>query len=479
MAKTYQPIDSIASHSIWRKWVLSCFAVVLCILFWNIATYTFSDEETTNDFDSKVQIDDTQSASAGIVDDYQETMTEEQINLKYCGSPVCKFMFPVFVNEQESRARLHMRRLIILAQETGRALVLPNVEHSRYSTCQTYSFDYYYSIEAMRQSSPNTTFITQSQLLLWSQEMKAIRARIPTVNIVYLNKTGKNDLDRIVSEQINLEVYKKDYCLQPFDYLSYGDELETNITAFRVFARQPTAENIVTAVAVAQFVINSLRSIQSDVIFVHYHFRRFNCPQVQHIPAPLQYADHLIERAETISTFLYPYIAIHWRMETARPEKLVSCSIRLLEYVQRIKKEQKISNVYVATDYPIDGGDIHSGSFLELTEDHHRAAKMVVNNLDFYTWQRLNTTLPPFENDEFVAIGKKPVDKERLGVLAIWDKLVLMHANWFVSGPVGCCRSTSSYTAQVVKGRGTIMEYQGPLGEEPPKDALLNLWDTW
>ncbi|CAG8542750.1 8785_t:CDS:2 [Paraglomus brasilianum] len=466
--------SNVSDHIIWRKWILRCFAVTLCILFWNITVYN-SNEETTDDFDKKVQIIDTQPASVDI-DNY---MTEEQINLKYCGSPVCQFMLPIYVAEQESRARLHVRSLTILAQETGRVLVLPNVENALIGTCQTYSFDYYYSIEAMRQSSPNITFITQSQFLSWNQEMKAIKARIPTVEVVKLNNTHRNGQDRIVSEQINLEAYKQYNCLEPFDYLSYKDIQETDITVFSLIARKPTEEQVVTAVAVAQFVINSLRLIQSDVIFMHYNFYRFTCLQVQHLPAPLQYADHLIERAKTVSTFLHPYIGIHWRMETANPEKLVNCSIQLIEYIQRIKEEKGIRNIYFATDYPIDGGDTHSGTFLELTKDHHRAAKMLANNLDFYTWQRLNASLFPFKNDKFVAIGKKPVNKEGLGVLAIWDKLVLMHANWFVSGPPGCCRITSSYTAQVVKARGVFVEDQEISSGEPPKDALLNLWDTW
>ena len=113
----------------------------------------------------------TQSTSADIVD-YQEIMTEERINLKYCGSPVCQFMFPIYMAEQESRARLHIKSLTILAQETDRVLVLPNVGNSRLCACQSYNFDYYYSIEAMRRSSPNITFITQSQFILWNQEMR-------------------------------------------------------------------------------------------------------------------------------------------------------------------------------------------------------------------------------------------------------------------------------------------------------------------
>ena len=118
-------------------------------------------------------------------------------------------------------------------------------------------------------------------------------ASIPTVEVVELNNTHSKGQDKIVSKRINLEAYKKDNCLQSLDYLLYEGERETDITMFSLIARKPTEEQVVTAVSVAQFVINGLRSIQSDVIFMHYNFYRFACPQVQHVPAPLQYADHL------------------------------------------------------------------------------------------------------------------------------------------------------------------------------------------
>jgi len=45
--------SNVSDHIIWRKWILRCFAVTLCILFWNITVYN-SNEETTDDFDKKV-----------------------------------------------------------------------------------------------------------------------------------------------------------------------------------------------------------------------------------------------------------------------------------------------------------------------------------------------------------------------------------------------------------------------------------------
>src|SRR6185436_17985642 len=113
---------------------------------------------------------------------------------------------------------------------------------------------------------------------------------------------------------------------------------------------------------------------------MYYRAYRFDYPSLKHQPAPLRYAERLIKHAKTAATLLYPYVAIHWRMETAKPSRLFKCSQNLVDYIKHIKKKTGIANVYVASDYPIDGGRQHSGTFHKLTEDHHRAANELKNN---------------------------------------------------------------------------------------------------
>ncbi|CAG8636335.1 8692_t:CDS:1, partial [Paraglomus occultum] len=202
---------------------------------------------------------------------YDLVATEEQINRKYCGSSVCKFLFPFSIREQESRARLQVPGLIIMAQQTNRVLVLPNVGDARLGSCKSFTFDYYYSVESMRQSAPNTTFITQDHFLQWNQEMKAIKAKKYTTKIVELsNAVGK---EYIGSNQLDLKRYRKKECLLPFDHLEY----ETNATLDLHIARK-TGD---------QFVIDALQSVQSDVILIRYTAYKFNYSLLKYQPASL------------------------------------------------------------------------------------------------------------------------------------------------------------------------------------------------
>src|SRR5205085_4273864 len=125
---------------------------------------------------------------------------------------------------QESRARLHMRRIIMLAEKTNRVLVLPNVGDARLGACKSFSFDFYYSIDVIQQRSPNIKVITQNQFLSWNQEMREINAKIPTAKVAFLDCSYEIKEEHIESNRINLETYKSDNCMQPF-YLNYEDEV--------------------------------------------------------------------------------------------------------------------------------------------------------------------------------------------------------------------------------------------------------------
>src|SRR6185312_859748 len=172
--------------------------------------------------------------------------------------------------------------------------------------------------------------------------------------------------------KLNIEQYRHKQCLMPFDHLEYEN------TALDIHIRKTGKHQA----AITQFVFNTLRSVQSDVMLMHYRVYRFNC---KHQPAPLTYAERLKKHAKVAATLLYPYVAVHWRMETAAPSKLLKCSQNLVAYINHIKKKTGIANVYVATDYPIDGGRQHSGTFRKITRDHHRAANVLKSNIDFST----------------------------------------------------------------------------------------------
>ncbi|CAG8560780.1 11048_t:CDS:1 [Paraglomus brasilianum] len=130
---------------------------------------------------------------------------------------------------------------------------------------------------------------------------------------------------------------------------------------------------------IARFVTGGLRSVQSDVLLMYYSFTRFNYPNLHRMAPSLKYADHLIERAKSVALLIRPYIAIYWRMESAKAYNLVNYSVRLVEYIEWIKKEKKMKNVY------------RYGPF----------------TFNFYTWTHLNSSLPTFNNTIFLSIKRE------------------------------------------------------------------------
>ncbi|CAG8608211.1 2129_t:CDS:2 [Paraglomus brasilianum] len=418
--------------------------------------------------DSFDEVETLQNSQSILEVDEVSSMTEERINRKYCGSSICRFIFPFIIREQESKAREHLRNIISFAQRTNRVIILPNVGNARLGGCMSFSFDYYYSIESLRRSSPKTVFITQDQFQSWNQEMSEIRARRPTAKVVLLS-SQKSEQNQVASEQLDIKRLKKRFCLQPFDYLKYHDEDEQIATALSLMTSRESvwSKSAAWRAQVAQFIIDNLLSVESDVLLLYYNLR-YSC--LRDLPAPVEYADHLVERAKAAAASLHPYVAIHWRMEKVDSTKLPECSYDLVNYIQQLKKKNGISNVYIATDFPIDGGVLHSGTFRKFTDNHHKAAEILKSNIDFRTWMHFEASLPHLNDTKFLARGKRiPVKNNGSGVLGILDKIILTNADWFVSGPAECSKKTSSYTTQVAAERLAIVRKKSASGFEALK----------
>ncbi|KAH6913618.1 hypothetical protein BKA70DRAFT_1097153, partial [Coprinopsis sp. MPI-PUGE-AT-0042] len=58
----------------------------------------------------------------------------------------CKFLFPLRIAEQESKARLHFAQILHLGRELDRIVVLPNVAKSRMGACFKWPFGVYYDV---------------------------------------------------------------------------------------------------------------------------------------------------------------------------------------------------------------------------------------------------------------------------------------------------------------------------------------------
>src|SRR5688572_1582609 len=67
---------------------------------------------------------------------------DKAVNQKYCGKPKCEFLFAYYQPEQETKANMHFRTFVNIAQVLKRTIVLTNVGNSRINSCQNYTFDF-------------------------------------------------------------------------------------------------------------------------------------------------------------------------------------------------------------------------------------------------------------------------------------------------------------------------------------------------
>ncbi|CAG8750830.1 12082_t:CDS:1, partial [Racocetra persica] len=167
-----------------------------------------------------------------------------------------------------------------------------------------------------------------------------------------------------------------------------------------------------------------------------------------------------------------PYIAIHWRMENGQPSLIPKCAKNLIKTVKKIQNQYGIKNVYLAADFPLNSGRAQSDSFRKLSNFHKEAIKILglnnsfVNSSDhikFNTWVSMDG-LSQIRNDpKYAKEFKGP------GIQGILDKLICINAKYFLRGPKGCARVTSSFTQAIIKERKMLID----------KNDLINTDSFW
>lgn len=76
----------------------------------------------------------------------QSGVTSASVDAQFCPSGPCRFLFPLWIGEQESRGRTHLIQVVNLAAQLNRTLVLPNVGKSRLGGCGKWPFGAYYDV---------------------------------------------------------------------------------------------------------------------------------------------------------------------------------------------------------------------------------------------------------------------------------------------------------------------------------------------
>jgi hypothetical protein len=197
-------------------------------------------------------------------------------------------------------------------------------------------------------------------------------------------------------------------------------------------------------------------TVVPDLEVIHlFYDRRFGYIEEPAVETPLAYHSRWTALADRIAAQLYPFVAIHWRMERLEPlSNLQTCAETL---VRKLKQGTTAANVFLLTDYPhlltspLAKPESMSFKMSELRPEHHDAIRYLYEHTDV-TLTTLQRQDIPYSDmpDQWhlipVEAMSKPADKSILGIV---DKLVAMRAQWFLYGQPAVCGKESSFTRRI------------------------------
>ena len=370
----------------------------------------------------------------------------------------CRFLFPVRVAEQESKARIHFFQLAKLASRLNRTLVLPKVGKSKIGACFKWSFETYYDLDSL-----NTTLIDppavvdQEDFQVWLEDVE--RHTLPTTRFFSVGPSRSTLPEESFSaKDTGIRVYEA----EPYDgwrndlpgCLSKSRWLYDVYPTFMTVAQStrgsqsngPLSESMITALS-----DESLHPTTAPQILVlDWNLRYPVFPSSS--PQQLRYSHNLVSLARQLAPST-DYLAVHWRMETIDPSVLVDCAHALVDLLVRLLHDELIAHnvttVWFASDYPYPIArrtktqprpalEAKSGTFKEFEIRHEEAVQVL--RMAFEEGGELDgwkvTDIP--EAMESHVVDKALVNDA--GVLGIVDKLIGIQANLFVSGSNRCAR---------------------------------------
>ncbi|GAA5807284.1 hypothetical protein MFLAVUS_000641 [Mucor flavus] len=394
----------------------------------------------------------------------QQKDVYKEIDQKYCGKDRCKFLLPITITEQESKAQLHFRQLAFMAGKIGRTIVLPNVYNSHFGSCLPNTFDFYYDKSWLDTNQNRFHYITMKDFKLWISERQEAGV-VPTGQEIYMQRSQRSRLLKNI----------KNCFRDAFDF-SGRPTVNYQILDRPVPPKNMNLTDIIMKLLsdearqheyIDQSLINAdfphVETPPVDVINLFYD-RRYQFMSNKKVNEPISYNKRWVDIANNIASELKPYIAIHWRMERLEPvSNLLPCAINLVNDIQKLEGQSNEvhPHVFLLTDYPhllnSTGAVPESKSFLskELKPHHHEAIQ--------YLYQHLNITLTTIQ-DQKIHYDQLPkhnwnligIDTEEINdrsVLGIIDKLVAMKAQWFFAGEPGVCAKSSSFTGRISSSR--------------------------
>ncbi|KAI9484224.1 MAG: hypothetical protein EXX96DRAFT_617168 [Benjaminiella poitrasii] len=423
----------------------------------------------------------------------------KEIDRKFCGRDRCRFVLPVVITEQESKAQLHFRQLAFLAGKLDRIIVLPNVYNSHLGSCLSHPFRFYYDhswLDEM-ENKGHFKYITMDEFKAWLLERHYAGA-IPTGQEIHLQGTRKS---RLLERVTNCFRPSFDFSGRPivkYKVLDHHNQYDLNITDImmnllgdkaRAYEYFDDGGHLFSTVnddySIGDYgIVNEKSATDStrpsppvDVINLFYD-RRYKFIEDSDADVPLPYSQRWVDVANKISSHLKPYIAIHWRMERLEPvSNLLPCAQDLLDKMDMLVEASsqkndtfyKSPNVFLLTDYPhlltATGAKPESNSFnaRQLRPEHHEAIQYLYTHSNI-TLTSVNTDDIPYDelpekNWHILPVDATSTDIDKTdlpadrSVLGIVDKLVAMNAQWFFAGRPGVCAKSSSFTGRISRSR--------------------------
>ncbi|CAG8728953.1 461_t:CDS:1, partial [Funneliformis mosseae] len=112
------------------------------------------------------------------------------------------------------------------------------------------------------------------------------------------------------------------------------------------------------------------------------------------------------------------------------------------------------------TDYPlmnVGGNKAQSSTFHNIGPQHHNAIKSLNETFKLNTWITMKALNVLF--DEFPDNAKELDDEfNGSGIQGIFDKLVMIDSNYFISGPKGCAHVKSKFSEKIKEARIKLMQ---------------------
>ncbi|CDH58847.1 hypothetical protein RO3G_11163 [Lichtheimia corymbifera JMRC:FSU:9682] len=390
-----------------------------------------------------------------------------QIDRKYCGRDQCRFMLPIAITEQESKAQEHFRQLAFLSGKLDRTIVLPNVHSSHLGACRHFPFSFYYGDQWLENNKRFFNYITRDDFREWIAERTEALGNMPTSQEVVVDI---NPNFHFLDKADNCFKHLLDYTDRPRHRFTLEDP---EMFSKRIGNYTDILLNVLGDEARGRDY-QGAGNEHLDVISLFYD-RRFGYIEEPQVHVPLTYNQRWINLADQIAERLQPFVAIHWRMERLEPvSNMVPCAESLVTKVQAIESEHNEPlKLFLLTDYPhllrssVATPESMSFKLSELTQDHHDAIEYVYERLDVTvtTLQKENQPIPyhelPAEHWNIITVPPyaKPPD---MSVLGIVDKLVAMRAQYFLAGKPAVCAKSSSFTKRIATQRQQAYESGDP-----------------